>query len=56
MAISAKHRSKFAALHRQWCRLDMSEKFSTGTKNPKQTKTDPEVLINNIVVPVRIVC
>ena len=28
MAMSAEHRSKFAALHRQWRRLHMSEKFS----------------------------
>ena len=39
MAMSAEHRSKFAARHRQWWRLRMSEKFSSGTKNPnKQTK------------------
>ena len=31
MAISAEHRSKFAAIHRQWWRLHMSEKFSSGT-------------------------
>ena len=31
MAISAEHGSKFAALHRQWWRLHMSEKFSSGT-------------------------
>ena len=37
MAMSAVHRSKFAALHRQWWRLQMSEKFSSGTKNYKQT-------------------
>ena len=28
MAISAEHRSKFAALHWQWWRLQISEKFS----------------------------
>ena len=32
----AEHRSKFAAFHRYWWRLVMSEKFSSGTKNPKQ--------------------
>ena len=32
MAISAEHRSKFAALHWSWWRLQMSEKFSSGTK------------------------
>ena len=37
MAISAEHWSKYAALHRQWSRLHMSEKFMSGTKNPKQT-------------------
>ena len=37
MAMSAEHRSKFAALHRQWWRLHMSEKFSSGTINFKQT-------------------
>ena len=39
MAISAEHRSKFVAFHRQWWRLQMSEKFSSGAKNSKQTKT-----------------
>ena len=40
MTISAEHtwRSKLAALLRQWWRLQMSEKFSSGTKNSKQTK------------------
>ena len=37
MIMSAEHRSKFLALHRQWWRLHMSKKFSSGTKNPKQT-------------------
>ena len=37
MAMSAEHRSKFAALHRPWWRLYMSEKFSSGTKSHKQT-------------------
>ena len=37
IAMSAEHRSKFAALRRQWWRLLMSEKFSSGTKNPTQT-------------------
>ena len=35
MAMSAEHKSKFAALHR--C-LHMSEKFSSGTINSTQTK------------------
>ena len=38
MAINAERRSKFAALHRQWWRLQISEKFSSGTKNSKQTR------------------
>ena len=37
MTISAEHRSKFAALHRQLCRLEMTGKSSIGTINPKQT-------------------
>ena len=37
MAISAEHRSKFAAFYRTWWGFKMSEKFSKGTKNPKQT-------------------
>ena len=40
MAMSVEHRSKFAALHRQWERLLMSEKFLSGTKTPKETNTD----------------
>ena len=34
MAMSAE---QFAALHRQWLRLHLSEKFSSGNKNSKQT-------------------
>ena len=37
MSISAEQRSKFAAFHWQWRRLQMSEKFSSLTKNYKQT-------------------
>ena len=37
--MSAEHRSKFAALHHYWWRLHMSEKLSSVTKNPKQTKS-----------------
>ena len=37
MAMSAEHRSKFAALYRQWWRLRMSDKFLSRTKNSKQT-------------------
>ena len=36
MAVSAEHRSKFAAVHRSWWRLHMSEKFSSGAKKTKQ--------------------
>ena len=38
MAKSAEHRSKFAAFHRQWWRLQMSEKFSSGTITSEQRK------------------
>ena len=38
MAMSAEHRSKFAALHRQWLRLHMSEKFPSGSKKHKTSK------------------
>ena len=37
VAMSAEHRSKFAALHWQWCHFRLSEKFSSGTKNHRQT-------------------
>ena len=37
IAISAEHRSKFAVLHRQWLRLQMSENISSGRKNYKLT-------------------
>ena len=36
MTMSAEHGSKFAALHRQWWRLHMSEIFSSGIKKTKQ--------------------
>ena len=36
MAMSAEFRSKYTALH-QWWHLQMSEKFSSGTKNSNQT-------------------
>ena len=40
MAMSARHRSKFAALRRQcWC-LKMSENFSSGTKTPNKKQTN----------------
>ena len=39
MAISAEHRSKFAALHQQWWRLQRNEKLSNGTKKPNKLIT-----------------
>ena len=39
MAMSAMHRSKFAALHLQWWHLHMSEKFSSGTKETPKNQT-----------------
>ena len=46
MALNAEHKSKFAALHPQWWRLHMSEKFSSGMKNPKQTNKQNQPCIN----------
>ena len=37
MAMSADHRSKLGAFHRQWRFFPLSEKFSSGTKTPKQS-------------------
>ena len=48
MAMSAEHRSKFAALRRQWWRLDMSEEFSSGTINSIQTNKQTNI---NLVLP-----
>ena len=36
MVVGAEHRSTFAVLHRNWWRLHVSVKFSSGTNNPKQ--------------------
>ena len=51
MAMSAEHRLRFAALQRKSWRLHMSEKFSSGTINPKQTNQsfdqNTSVRINN---------
>ena len=46
MAMSAEHRSKFAALHRQWWRLHVSETFSSEkkTKTNKQNKSFCHIL------------
>ena len=50
MAMSAKHRSKFAALQRLWGHLHMSEKFSSGTKKTKQTKNQTlSYILKNII-------
>ena len=38
MAMSVEHRSKFAALHRQWWRLHMSEIIEWDEKTNKATK------------------
>ena len=48
MVMSAEHTSKFAAIHRQWWSLHMSEKFSSGTINHKQTNWWPKVSKSNI--------
>ena len=36
MAMIAEYRTKSEALHQLWWYLHMSEKFSSGTQNPKQ--------------------
>ena len=41
MTMSAEYRLKFAAFHRQWWRLHMSEKFSSGTKTPQNKQLHP---------------
>ena len=56
MATSAEHRSKVAALYRRWWRLNMSEKISTGTKNPKQTNQNKELIKRNIHVKYKDIC
>ena len=40
MSMSAEHRSEFAALRRQWWRLQMSEKFSNGPKKNTNKQLD----------------
>ena len=48
MVKSAEQRSKFATLHRQWWRLLMSWKFSSGTKNTKTNKqTNRQILLHS---------
>ena len=48
MAMCAEHRSEFAALRRQWWRLYMNEKFSSGTINSIQTNKQTN---NYLVLP-----
>ena len=49
MAMSAEHRSKFAALHRSLWRLHMSLKNSSGPKNLKQTnKNNLSTVVNSV--------
>ena len=36
-AMSTEHMSKFATIHQELSRLEISEKFSKGTKNSRQT-------------------
>ena len=45
MVMSAEHRSKFAALHRQWGRLHMSEKVSCGMKKPQTNKNKQKFIL-----------
>ena len=49
MAVSAEHRSKFAALHRQCWHLHMSEKFSSGTKNNQTKKKKTKKNFHHII-------
>ena len=53
MAMSAEQRSKFAALHRQWWHLHMSEKISSGTINSKQTPK-PYTFFNTVAPDVMV--
>ena len=45
MAMSAEHSSKFAALHRLWWRLHMSEKFRVGRLTPNKQTNKQQVLV-----------
>ena len=53
MVISAEQRSQFTAHHRQWWRLQMSEKFSSGTKNSKQTNKIDVILKMQFIRPIQ---
>ena len=48
MAMSAEQRSKFAAIHRQWWRLHISEKFSSRTITPPPPKKKPQTNKNQL--------
>ena len=50
MSLSAEHKSKFAALRRQWWRLHMSEKFSSGTKKPNEKTNKSYIIIVKFAV------
>ena len=53
MAMSAKHRSKFAALHQWWWRLHMSEKFLFGmNKQTKETNNQNSELAFEVTIKV----
>ena len=56
MAISAEYMSKFEALHRQWWRLHMSEKFLNGTKNPIQIKPPKNIFLDPLTIDRYLLC
>ena len=47
MAMNGDYRSKFTVLQRQWWRLHMSEKFSSGTINIKQSKKQTNLFVRS---------
>lgn len=49
-AVSADHRSNFTVLHREWWRVQLSEKFSRGTESTKQNKKNHTNKLGNIAV------
>ena len=54
MAMSAEHRSKFAAFHRLWWRLHINENFSNGTEksqtNKQTNKQNSYTLCTNLTI------
>ena len=57
MAISVEHRSKFAALYRQWWRLQMSQKLSSWMKNSQLTnKHIYEKLLVTLLLEITFFC